>query len=214
MRKVRLLGSSKTLKNHNSSINHTTNTTATNVLIKRKNGVIRHGSGGDSNIRRILPTVTLLERSLHQLHSTRNYGTCLRIQPMSTDIELIAWTRSDFNVDMLVGCTNKKFYVLHNAQAFYCNGTLRVVVGITGIRFESPFMQVSGPHNIALFPPEHTEVTSEQGVGEVHKHKEKANLHLDHQLFKNGSTESGGKHRRTNTVDHRMPNISLATPNP
>ena len=107
----------------------------------------------------------------------------LRIQPMSTDIELIAWTRSDFNVDMLVGCTNKKFYVLHNAQAFYCNGTLRVV-GITGIRFESPFMQVNGPHNIAFFPPEHTEVTSEQGVGEVHKYKEKANLHLDHQLSK------------------------------
>jgi hypothetical protein len=58
------------------------------------------------------------------------------------------------------------------------------VVGITGIRFESPFKQVSSPHNIAFFPPKHIEVSSEQGVREVHKYKEKANLHLDQQLSK------------------------------
>ena len=107
----------------------------------------------------------------------------LRIQSMSTDIALIAWTRSDFNVDILVGCANKNFYLLHNVQAFYYNGTLRVV-GITGNRFDSPFMQVGGPHNTSFFTPEHTEVHYAQGGGDVHKIKVKENLHLDHELTK------------------------------
>ena len=87
-------------------------------------------------------------------------------------------------MDMLVGCTNKKFYLLHDVQAFYCNGTLRVV-GITGLRFKSPFLQVSSPHYSAFFPPEHIMAPREQGSGEDYKNKEKGNMHLD-QLIQMG----------------------------
>ena len=106
----------------------------------------------------------------------------LRIQPMSTDIELIAWTRSDLNVDILVGCTDRKFYLLHNVQAFYCNGTMRVV-GIAGVRFKSPFLQVSGPHApMTLFPPEQIEFLIDRGSGETHENKVTQTLQLDYQL--------------------------------
>ena len=120
----------------------------------------------------------ILERDLATQYSVDL--EILRIQPMSTDIELIAWTRSDFNVDILVGCTDRKFYLLHNVQAFYCNGIMRVV-GIVGVSFKSPFLQVSGTHAATLFPPEQID-PNDRGSGETNENKVTQTLHLDHQL--------------------------------
>ena len=74
----------------------------------------------------------------------------LQIQPMSNEIEMTAWSRSDFNVDILVGCKDRMFYLLHNINAFFEHETFQVT-GITGQRFESPFMQVGGLPEVPFF---------------------------------------------------------------
>ena len=75
----------------------------------------------------------------------------MRKQPMATDIELIAWTRSDFNVDIVVGSSNRTFHLLHNTQAFYQNGNFQVA-GICGQTYSSPFQKISGLQTTPIFP--------------------------------------------------------------
>lgn len=77
----------------------------------------------------------------------------MRKQPMVTDIELIAWTRSDFNVDIVVGSTDRKFHLLHNTQAYYQNGDFQVA-GISGSTYSSPFRRISGLETAPIFPKE------------------------------------------------------------
>jgi hypothetical protein len=77
----------------------------------------------------------------------------MRAQPMMSNIKLIAWTRSDFNVDMVVGSTDWTFHLLHNTQAFYQNGDFQVA-GISGQTYSSPFRRISGLQTAPIFQKE------------------------------------------------------------
>jgi hypothetical protein len=72
----------------------------------------------------------------------------LRLQPMDTKVEVVAWTRSDFNIDIVVGGIDRKFYLLHNVQAFFSNGHFHIA-GMTGPNLESPFLQLGGLQNLS-----------------------------------------------------------------
>jgi hypothetical protein len=76
-----------------------------------------------------------------------------RMQPMTSEIELIAWTRSDFNVDMIVGSMDRTFHLLHNTQAFYQNGDFQVA-GISGQTYSAPFRKISGLQTVPIFQKE------------------------------------------------------------
>jgi hypothetical protein len=77
----------------------------------------------------------------------------MRTQPIMSEIKLIAWTWSNFNVDMVVGSTGQTFHLLHNTQAFYQNGDFQVA-GISGQTYSSPFRRISGLQTAPIFRKE------------------------------------------------------------
>jgi hypothetical protein len=64
----------------------------------------------------------------------------LRLQPLLTEDHLKEWTTSELQMDMLIGCADRRMVLLHNVRTYYDNSDTFQVAGIVEQSPETSYM--------------------------------------------------------------------------
>jgi hypothetical protein len=118
----------------------------------------------------------------------------LRSQPLLTEDHLMEWTTSGLQMDMLIGCVDRRIVLLHDVRTYYDDSNTFQVAGILEQSSETSYMQITNLQEVPFLETVLLAINRMHGMG---YEKYQANLHWENRNRQEILTSD------TNDIDRR-----------